>query len=94
VLCSELCISTSAWAKAVAQCIGSQCGASAVTNFVDTGSSTCEGFGYDPSVPSAEPISIGLAAISSSNIAAVSAPQETTVLQSTGTSLIVLVLAD
>lgn len=86
--------STSSWAKAVAQCIGSQCGAASVTDFVDTAYPTCESLGYGPSVPSAELISIGLAAVSSSSSAVASVPQTIVVQQSVGKTSIIFVSAE
>ena len=74
--------STSSWAEAVIECVGSQCGAAAVTTAVGIAYSGCLSGGYGFPVPTTQLLSIGLAAISSSSNGVVSSPQTTTILQS------------
>ncbi|PMD15460.1 hypothetical protein NA56DRAFT_650163 [Hyaloscypha hepaticicola] len=54
---------TSSWLTAVAQCIGEQCGASAVSDAAGIAASACVKNGYPLVVPSASLVSIGLAAV-------------------------------
>lgn len=72
-LCSGcLCLSdsclcqTSSWLIAVAQCIGEQCGASAVTDAAGIGYSACAVNGYQLAVSEQSLIAIGLAAVPTS----------------------------
>ena len=81
--------STSSWAEAVIQCVGSQCGAAAVTTAAGIAYSGCLSAGYGFPVPTAELVSIGLAAISSSSSIAVSSSQTAEILQLTSKFLII-----
>jgi hypothetical protein len=54
---------TSSWLTAVAQCIGEQCGSSAVIDAAGIASSACARNEYPLVVPSASLVSIGLAAL-------------------------------
>jgi hypothetical protein len=80
---------TSSWAEAVIQCVGSQCGAAAVTTAVGIAYSGCLSAGYGFPVPTAQLVSIGLVAISSSSNVVVSSPQTATIFQSTSKFLII-----
>ena len=75
---------TSSWLIAVAQCIGEQCGSSAVTNAAYIAQSACADSGDGLAVPSAELVSIGLAAIPTTNmVQTTNSPVEVSVPQST-----------
>jgi hypothetical protein len=80
---------TCSWVEAVIQCVGWQCGAAAVTTAVGIAYSGCLSDGYGFPVPTAQLVSIGLAAISSSSNIVVSSPQIATILQSTSKFLII-----
>ena len=60
---------TSSWLIAVAQCIGSSCGSSAVYNAAYIANTGCRLNGYPLIVASADLVSIGLAAITDSGAA-------------------------
>jgi hypothetical protein len=72
-LCSGcLCLSdsclcqTSSWLIAVAQCIGEQCGANAVTEGAGIANSACAANGYQLAVSEQSLIAVGLAAVPTS----------------------------
>ena len=80
---------TSSWAEAVIQCVGSQCGAAAVTTAVDIAYSGCLSDGYGFPVPTAQLVGIGLAVISTSSNVVISSSQTATILQSASEFLII-----
>jgi hypothetical protein len=54
---------TPSWLIAVAQCIGEQCGISGVNDAANIVQSACAGNGFALAVPSAELVSVGIAAL-------------------------------
>lgn len=64
---------TSSWLISVAQCIGQNCGAAAVTDAASIVSSACAGNGFNLAVPSTELVSAGIAAITTSSATPTSA---------------------
>lgn len=77
---------TSSWLTAVAQCIGQQCGSSAVVNAASIAASACVKNGYPLVVPSASLVSIGLAAVTAATTQASSATGDSVGTAATGES--------
>lgn len=68
---------TSSWLIAVAQCIGQNCGATAVTDAASIAASACAGNDFALAVPSSSLVSIGLAALPGTSQASTSPIQPT-----------------